>query len=474
MSSIGTLRRVRDGGLFLSAVLGVFVTDARTRPHTTAASALVRFNSGNDDAAALLHDSSVQPNASAPPSGAAQRRPVATHTPDAQPSFCVQGAKEREGKDSRDEDFASVDPYTRGERAKLDALGYQSLGPFLYCDGIKTSDLDEAIGGIDCLWVETEHFKIGSTLKTYERKSDRREKAKLDAEIAALESRLGKLPPLKGKLDPWLRLHLFAQRCEREYAEFCERFALSDADFGARPNALAPGRFLGADAKFTVFLAEKSSTLSRVTQRVARREGDVAVRDRLAGGSFFVGTSWELVRGFGVDVESALHALLASDLAQNFVDGFRGDGFACPEWFSFGLAHAAARRVDERFALYASPTHADDPGSWRFEPRVYGLVSNGFVPPFERCADWTLHGEMDPLAHLVSWSRVAWIGTFEAARQRALLLALSESLAKNAAAERDALARARQTLALEAALGRPIAELDTSWKQHVLKHYARK
>lgn len=468
------MRRVRGRGLILSAVLGVFVSEAHARSHASAARALVQLVSRSDDTAALQRDTSTQPNSSATSLHCEPRGPAAMRTRAAQPPFRAQGAREREGKDSRDEDFAEVDPYTRGERAKLDALGYQSLGPFLYCDGIRTSDLDEAIGGIDCLWVETEHFKIGSTLKTYERKSDRREKTKLDAELAQLEAKLGKLPPLKGKLDPWLRLHLYAERCEREYAAFCARFGLSDADFGAASGALATGRYFGAEAKFTVFLAEKSSTLSRVTQRVAKRDGDLVVRDRLAGGSFFVGTSWELVRGFGVDVESALHALLASDLAQNFVDGFRGDGFACPEWFSFGLAHDAARRVDERFALYASPTHADDPSSWRFEPRVFGLVSNGFVPPFERCADWTLHAEMDPLAHLVSWSRVAWIGTFEPSRQRALLLALTESLSKNTAAERDELARSRQTLALEAALGRPIAELDTSWKQHVLKHYARK
>src|SRR5438876_763901 len=85
--------------------------------------------------------------------------------------------------EDKDEAFEKVDPYTKGESPALDKAGYFSFGPFPFAENIKTADIEEALGGQRILWVETAHFKLGSTLRTYKLKGDPREDKKLDEEL---------------------------------------------------------------------------------------------------------------------------------------------------------------------------------------------------------------------------------------------------------------------------------------------------
>ena len=71
-----------------------------------------------------------------------------------------------------EEVFEKTDPYTRGAKDELARAGYESLGPFHWADGIETRDVEETCGVARILWVETAHFRLGSTLQAYERPSD--------------------------------------------------------------------------------------------------------------------------------------------------------------------------------------------------------------------------------------------------------------------------------------------------------------
>src|SRR5687768_15467506 len=150
----------------------------------------------------------------------------------------------RAQEDSKPEPFEAVDPYSRGEPALLDRAGYVSLGPFPWCQGMTTDDLARELGGIPILWVETEHFRIGSTLSAYKVPSDRVERKRLEEELAAIRATFPDSKPSMAKLDPWLRLHLYARRIEAVYDEFQRAFSLRDADFGTplpgAPPTLAP------------------------------------------------------------------------------------------------------------------------------------------------------------------------------------------------------------------------------------------
>src|SRR5260221_3805982 len=110
-----------------------------------------------------------------------------------------------------EEVFEKTDPYTRGAKEELARAGYASLGPFHWADGIETQDIEETFGGLRVLWVETAHFKLGSTLPTYECPPDDLEKTRLKDELARLGKRLPRARREAAKLDPWLRLHLYAQ-----------------------------------------------------------------------------------------------------------------------------------------------------------------------------------------------------------------------------------------------------------------------
>ena len=111
-------------------------------------------------------------------------------------------AQDRED-DAREEVFERIDPYTRAEPKALDRAGYISLGPFPLAEGIKTGDVEETIGAGRVLWVETAHFKLGSTLRTYKLRGDIREEKTLKLELERLSKRLEKPATLsQGRLDP--------------------------------------------------------------------------------------------------------------------------------------------------------------------------------------------------------------------------------------------------------------------------------
>src|SRR5687768_9374145 len=75
--------------------------------------------------------------------------------------------------------FEATDPHTKNHREALDPPGYSSFGPFPLADGIQTADVEEVLGGVRVLWVETAHFKLGSLLHTYRRGTDDQEEKRL-------------------------------------------------------------------------------------------------------------------------------------------------------------------------------------------------------------------------------------------------------------------------------------------------------
>src|SRR5262245_36088325 len=82
----------------------------------------------------------------------------------------------------KEEDVERVDPYTRGNEAALAKLGYVQFGPFVFFDEVRTESVEEALGGVHVLWVETAHFKIGVCLRTYRQDGDPAEDKKLEEE----------------------------------------------------------------------------------------------------------------------------------------------------------------------------------------------------------------------------------------------------------------------------------------------------
>ncbi|MFN0008890.1 MAG: hypothetical protein ACKVXR_13395 [Planctomycetota bacterium] len=382
---------------------------------------------------------------------------------------------------SKPEAFEPVDPYTRAEAKALERAGYVTLSPVEWAQGIRTDEVKETLGGIDIIWIETAHFRIGSTLESYKVPADPKEDDKLEAELARLKKKLARFKDPKNKLDPWMRIHLYAQRLEDVYAGFEKSFGLSAADFpdadGRKPSEdakLGLGPYLGRERKFTVLLLEKTSSLARFAKRYADREERPWDRFPLPGGSVFLGVTAEGMKQYGFELDAALHCQVAAEATHNFINGFRGSWSDSPLWLECGLAHAAARRVDERFvpSVMGAPT-AGDPDAWKWEPRVRGLVENAVAKSWPEMLGWNAWEDVKLQGHLVAWSRASWLLDKGPAALKTFLLAVTEPLPEG---EGEALAKAaleREGKACQAAFGKDLAAMEAEWKKHVQKRYPK-
>lgn len=376
-----------------------------------------------------------------------------------------------QGQDAKEEVLEKQDPYTRGEREALDKAGYVSLGPFEWAEGLRTDDVKETLGAGEVLWVETAHFKIGSTLQSYRFHNDNREEKALDAELARLKPKLERYQPPRNKIDPWLRLHLYAQRLEEIHAEFTAEFGFTEKEPApkkgstAAPKAGDPAR-PAPPQKFRVLLTEKTSSLARFVKRVTDRDADAWDRFSLPGGSMCFGVSAEGVRTQGFELDAALHCVVADGVTRNLIDGFAGSWFTCPIWFEYGLAHVAARKVDERFVPNAGGAiKIGDDESSKWEGRVRGLVQNGAAPTWREMLAWQKWDEIKTQGHLVAWSRVAWLLKRKPPELQVFLLGISRPPPDRAEDDHSRISKEQQNVAVKAAFGKTFEDLDAQWKK---------
>lgn len=393
-------------------------------------------------------------------------------------SLSAQALPRQAGKDGPvgkgEEDFKAVDPYTKGDREILRKAGYVSLEPLSFAPGINSTEIIEALGGVEIVWAETEHFKICSSLKTYKNKSDSRENDRLEAELAQLAKKIPGFKAPRGlKLDPWLRLHLYALRLETFHDDFVKRFGLTDPALSG--TAAAP-RFLGRPMKPTILLAEKSSALGRFTGRFLKKEETRSHRAMLPGGAMFFGVSAEGMRDNGSELDAALYCAVLASVAQNHLDGLRDSMWATPLWLDLAVGHWYSRRVDARFTYYADGTtrsfEESDEHNW--QPRVRGLVDNGFEFPWTEMLGVCEWSQLNAQVHLLAWSRVDWMLAQKDVDWPAFFEPLTVSLTPEDVAQHAAVQTARGKAAFQAGFRRTPEQCEENWRAWVLKTYARK
>lgn len=395
-------------------------------------------------------------------------------------SFSPGAGAQSQASEDRDEGFEKVDPYTKADPAAMEKAGYESFGPFLFSQGIKTEDVEEALGKIQILWVETKHFKIGSTLRTYRTRGDPKEDKRLEEDLKRLKARIPTVKLVKTRIDPWLRLHLYAMRLEEQYADFLARFGLTEADFDPKTKPpdldMGEGPYLGMELKFTVLVTDKKSGTGRFLRHFLNAETPSWQRWHLLGGSSFLGISAEALKDYNFEGDNALWATIASEMAFNFVEAFRKSGNNAPMWFKAGLGHYYARRIDARCTLSAEGTNTnrDDDAAAQWEPRVYGLVFNKAAKSWKDMAACVRWDELKGQGHLVAWSRVEWLLGRKETNLRELILGITEDLRTVPQADRPKVFQERQEAAFQVALGKTLTDADTEWRKYVLRTYEKK
>lgn len=387
------------------------------------------------------------------------------------------GAQDKPAPKDEDEvkKLGPVDPYTGGDQALMAAAGVVAYGPFPWADNFRTEDVDRVLGEGRMLWVESAHFRFGFNMKSIAWPEPAGARKALQEEVKALKKKLPKIPDKPKKLDPWLRLHLAVQRCEQAYGEFQQLLGVTDADFPAKGKQPGEGAYLGLPDKFLVLLFQKKSDMSRYMDRFCNRKEDSSMR-------FYHDKTFQLVQAMSAEGlesfdESGLHAHLVYALWHNLMNGYNGFRYPLPLWFSEGIAHWYARKVEsENLNIQIKDDEAvaeEKQNNWPVKVRRRAQHDGAWFP-FETMANWAKWDELGYHAHSQAWSRVDYL--LQNDREKVgLMLKKLKSVPSDGSYE----GQAGQLRALAQKLLFELFEFDgptfdQKWREWVLKTYPKK
>lgn len=152
-------------------------------------------------------------------------------------------------------------PWCKNDAALMERAGVISHGPLSI--GPKGSeDIVARLPSSQWTFLETAHLRWASALGACNVEME--DKKRVYAELDRLREMLPDVPKEPKRLDPFLRLHLFAMKGEDFYARFQKLLRVTDADFPAERRLDRPfmgaGKFLGEKDKFEVVIHSTRST----------------------------------------------------------------------------------------------------------------------------------------------------------------------------------------------------------------------
>lgn len=335
------------------------------------------------------------------------------------------------------------DPFTAGDPERMQRLGVVGYGPFAWADGIASTDVDKLLGDGRLLWLETEHFKIGSTLGTCAVPKDSTARRLVKGELKLLHDRLAKIPSSRSRLEPWLRLHLYALRAEQLYDEIAALTGKADAD-----------GHLGQPRKILLLLFDRKSDLARYSARFCGRQTEISQTHlHVQSGHSAVMMTAEGDDGVR-DCETAyaqFRFLLTRALLQAVGE--------TPPWLGYGLAHVYEREVPcNMINCGIRADESVDPATQYDWPRKVQkrVRHDGLVIPFrELCREF----DLGYYGHVQAWSRVDYL-----MQDRERFAQFVQLVVGNPS-------RARQLQALATVYELDPEPFDEAWREWARKHY---
>jgi hypothetical protein len=315
-----------------------------------------------------------------------------------------------------------IDPYTKNKPDALEKAGYLSFGPFpfgqLGAKEITTDDVEKTLPYLQIHWIETKHFRIGIELPAWSVPELPEIKAKIRKELERLAEKLPGINTHARVLDPWLRAHLFAQRCEDIYAKFMQLAGVKDEDFPQDPSKviitpgaryMGQGPFLGMKQKYLLMLFEKEASFLTYMTKYLGRTTHFGQRWHCKDVSCILFTVGSECYDGKLKDDTHLHCCVAFNVAHNLLDGYRYYSYDLPVWIREGIGHWFERRVDPHYNDFdqneGSP--ADMAMDWHWEPKVRALVTNGGkFASFPEVFNWRDFGNIAANDHMAIWSRV--------------------------------------------------------------------
>ncbi|MDP6425028.1 MAG: hypothetical protein QGG14_09805 [Planctomycetota bacterium] len=382
-----------------------------------------------------------------------------------------------------------IDPYTKNDPKKMKRAGYVRYAPIEFGEHaskpVNSAAIDLALGNPKILWVESAHFLIGSALPSFAIKtSDRVLSHKLREELARLKKKLPKVNPKTRKLDPWLRIHLFTQRCEELYEDFSKRLGVTDQSFPTQRNAQlksgkhrywGEGPYLGQHGKYCVLILKRASDYSRyLSLFVGKVQDDPQRWNFKTLGCQLIATSQETVADGSHDTR--MHCHIVFNVAHNLINGYRFYSYDLPVWFMEGMAHWFSRNVSQKYGLdfdqneSASAKMIHD-GKWR--PRVLKWMSK--LRPAAELLALRDFGQLTKYDHVKSWSIIDFLmDEYGDEKWRDYMNEIKGYIDPNSlqAVAKEVLNLQRK--GLRSAYRLNALTLDEKWKDWVMKEYSGK
>jgi len=390
------------------------------------------------------------------------------------------------GQEKEEEIKDAKDPWTLEDPGVIEEAGVISYGPFEVGDKHGSRKVEEVLGGLKVLWMETEHFKIGSTLGSYKIPSGEKTiRTKIREELLRLEDKLPELKAKKTKvLDPWLRLHVWAQRLEDIHQTVSTLLGVDDDSFPRSPGLSVGGKYMGEGKhfgmkdKFVVLLFDKQSAIARYFGRFAGiSEATPRRYTWVNSGSMLFATSPEFGDGY-LNHDTRLHCHVAFNVAQNLLAGYKYFNYSLPVWLPEGIAHCIERDISPKYNNYSYVEESSQSlrQEWNWAPKVRGRVKNEIAVPSEKMLSWMDYNNLKFTNHLNVWSRVDFLIDYDKTLFAQFVDGVKGRI-KGVPTNRIATSEeilAQQNRVFQEVYGWSHEDFDDAWGKWVLKNYPKK
>ncbi len=303
-----------------------------------------------------------------------------------------------------------VCPWCKGDPDLMERAGIVSHGPI----PIGAEDSEAILRELPArqwVFIETAHLRWASALGACN--VEMKDRKRVAEELARLKALLPTVPSEAKKLDPFLRLHLFAMKGEELYARFQALLRVEDADFPESRTAEGPfmgnGRFLGEKDKFEVVIHSTRISHNQFTREFSGEQVVDSLRWHFKEQHKMLASVPAEDPDLKTDEWLWPHCVHC--LSHLFFCAYKHYSYAPPVWLDEGLALCMEKEAEP-----ASTTNEGEEGS---KPDVRG-PKDWFVAARKMVAaddHWRLAqllavqetGELDEAAKISCWSMVRFL-----------------------------------------------------------------
>ncbi len=319
-----------------------------------------------------------------------------------------------------------IDKYTKNKPKEMAKFGYVSYGPFSFGQRGAATTTSEVISKhmhyTQIRWVETAHYRIGLELPSYTVPFNPKIKAKIRAELTRLKERTGNslIKPKTRTIDPWLRLHLIAQRLEEHYALMQDWLGVTDKSFPQNAEEykswspklyMGEGGYMGQKGKYLVLVFQDNSAYKDYILSFIGRKTEQGqqwnFKHKSIDALMYAVAADNNSEGGRLKDDTALHCHLVHAMTHLIINGYRHYNYNLPVWIREGLAHYFERLIDPKWNSYTRSEGAAPikNKSWKWKPLTRKFISSKKATPFSEAFKWSDFGKMEIEDHVTIWSR---------------------------------------------------------------------